>query len=156
VLGVIRLYNSDESHTPIASPGVLHQRIVCSTTAPAKIIEVFERLIYFTWNSGQCPGRNYEFFSSPRRPDRLWGPPILLSSGLQGLFLRGANGRGVKLTTHLHLVPRLRMRGAWLGTGQLCLYLYFFTVDLSEDEDLQDHVSTRWINRQAEIGHLLT
>jgi hypothetical protein len=48
------------------------------------------------------------------------------------------------------------MRGAWLGTGQLCLYLYFFTVDLSEDEDLQDHVSTRWINRQAEIGHLLT
>jgi hypothetical protein len=27
-------------------------------------------------------------FSSPRRPDRLWGPPSL-SNGYRGLFLRG-------------------------------------------------------------------
>jgi hypothetical protein len=28
-------------------------------------------------------------FSSPRRPDRLWGPPNLLSNGYWGLFSRG-------------------------------------------------------------------
>jgi len=29
------------------------------------------------------------FYSSPPRPDRLWAPPSLLSSGYQGMFSRG-------------------------------------------------------------------
>jgi hypothetical protein len=42
-------------------------------------------------------------FSSPCRPDRFCGPPILLSNGYRGLFPRRLSGRGVKLTTHLQI-----------------------------------------------------
>jgi hypothetical protein len=55
-------------------------------------------------------GHWWDFFSSPPRPDPLWSPPCLLSNGNLGLLPRVWRGRGVKLTTHLHLVPRL-MRG---------------------------------------------
>jgi hypothetical protein len=85
-------------------------------------------------------GRIWEFFSSPLHPDKLWGPPSLLSNGYHGFFPCGKSGLGMKLTTHLHLVPRSRMHGAipplpntppWHGAqlkkkawGQLHLYLY--------------------------------
>ena len=45
------------------------------------------------------------FFSSPERPDLLWGPSSLL-------FAWGKNVRGVSLTSHLHLVPKFRLSGA--------------------------------------------
>jgi hypothetical protein len=35
---------------------------------------------------GSSPGRDWEFFSPPPRPDRFWSPPSLLSNGYRGLF----------------------------------------------------------------------
>jgi hypothetical protein len=52
------------------------------------------------------------FFSSPRRLDWFWGPSNLLSNGYRGFCPRGSWGRGVKLTTHLQLLPRSRIRGS--------------------------------------------
>jgi hypothetical protein len=62
--------------------------------------------------SCSIPGRGWEFFSSPPCPEQLWGPPSLLSNGYQGFFPLGQSSQGVKLTTHLHLVPRSQMSGA--------------------------------------------
>jgi hypothetical protein len=61
---------------------------------------------------GSSPGRGWEFFFSPPRSDRFWGPPSLLSNGYQGFFPWGQSGRVVKLTTQFHLAPGSRMPGA--------------------------------------------
>jgi hypothetical protein len=38
---------------------------------------------------------------SPHLPDRLWGPPNLLSNPYRAHFPRGQSGWGVELTIHL-------------------------------------------------------
>jgi len=43
--------------------------------------------------------------------DRLSSPPSLIFNWCRGQFPWGWSGRGVKLASHLHLMPRLRMRG---------------------------------------------
>jgi hypothetical protein len=74
-------------------------------------------------------------FSSPQRLGQLRGPPSLLSNGYRGLFPKGQSGRSVNLTTHNHLMPRLRMvelhllsptrlDGVVLNQAQRQLYLF--------------------------------
>jgi hypothetical protein len=60
---------------------------------------------------GSIPGRGNDEISSPHS-NRLWGPLSLLSNVYRVLLPLGQSGRGVKFTTHLHLVLKLRMRGA--------------------------------------------
>jgi hypothetical protein len=64
---------------------------------------------------GLIPYRGRGFFFLPLRPDRLWGPPSLLCNGYQG-------GRGVMLTTHPHLVLRLRMSRSYTSSHPMRLH----------------------------------
>jgi hypothetical protein len=80
----------------------------------------------------------------PWRPDRLRGPPSLLSNGHRGPFPRWCSCRGVNLTTHLHLLSRSRMAELYfhssirlngvvfylLSTGTTLLLLYTFTFNV--------------------------
>jgi hypothetical protein len=62
------------------------------------------------WRRGSIPGRGKRFFFSTQRPERLWGPhPDSHSMGTRGAFSERQSGLGVKLITHLTLVPRSRM-----------------------------------------------
>jgi hypothetical protein len=58
-----------------------------------------------TTSRGSKPGRRRDFFF-PKRQRRFRGPPSLLLSWYRVYF------PGLKLTTHLHPVLRLRMSGA--------------------------------------------
>ena len=49
---------------------------------------------------------------SQQRQIRLWELPSVQFTGYQGTFSREQTGRGVKLITHLHLLPRIRLRRA--------------------------------------------
>jgi hypothetical protein len=74
----------------------------------------------------------YFLFSQISRPAlRPIQPPFKWELGF---FPLGYNGRGVKLNTHLHLIPRIKMSGAepllsvnvfmaWEGTVLLFLYI---------------------------------
>jgi hypothetical protein len=70
---------------------------------------------------GSIPGVGWEFFSSPPRPDRLWGPtqtPIRW-----------------KLTTHLHLMSRSRICGSYTFIPQYA-FIAWWSVQNKEQGQL--------------------
>jgi hypothetical protein len=56
-------------------------------------------------------GRDIPLFSIARI---ALGPPSLLSKWKKVLFPLGFGGRSMNLSTHIHVLPRLRTRGARL------------------------------------------
>jgi hypothetical protein len=53
---------------------------------------VFRRI--FGTRKTEMSKRSLKFFSSPPRPDRLWGPPSLLFKGYRGFFPQGVKRPG--------------------------------------------------------------
>jgi hypothetical protein len=85
---------------------------------------------YCYFNGLEGPGIESRWGETFRTyPDRLRGPPSLLYNGYR-VFPRGKGGRGVMLTTHRLLVPRLRKSWAilpltlWVLLGLLRGSLY--------------------------------
>jgi hypothetical protein len=75
-------------------------------------------------------GEEIFMFSKKYRP--AVGPTRRLFNGNRSHFPNGHCGQGVKLTTHLYLVPRLRMSGpvpefcpmlSWLAQGEIYVSL---------------------------------
>jgi hypothetical protein len=71
------------------------------------------------WTVGFDSRQGKRLFSTPVRPDRLWGPFSFLYNGCREICPRGPGGRGVKLTTHLHLMPRSRMVALYLQSSNM-------------------------------------
>jgi hypothetical protein len=69
------------------------------------VVTVWQTYELEEWCSISGRGRN--FFSSSPLPDWFWDPPSLLFSEYRELFPRRQSGRGVKVTTNLHLASRL-------------------------------------------------
>jgi hypothetical protein len=78
-----------------------------------KIRNIIWHDVYTEFHQNKFSTSIKNLFSSSQRPDPLWRPPSLLSNEYRG-FSRGYSSRSVKLTIHLHLVPRSR-------TLELCL-----------------------------------
>jgi hypothetical protein len=63
-------------------------------------------------NRGLIPGKIKRLFFSLQRREMFWNLPSLLSDAVEGAVSQGVEGRSVKLTTHPHLLPRLRIGGS--------------------------------------------
>jgi len=70
-------------------------------------------------SSGTCK----RCFASPTCPDWLREAPSVLLSGYR-ILLQKQSVRGLKLTLHLHLAPRLKLSGALLYTATLLHHVH--------------------------------
>jgi hypothetical protein len=60
-------------------------------------------------------------FTSPGRPDRLWGPPTLLFNGYQRLFLRGGVQRPGREAAHSPTNAEVKKTWIYISTSP-CLH----------------------------------
>ena len=114
-LNCLRLENLDLKYSPSSSVGI-----------------VSGLLAGRSGNSGSTPGRSKRCLSSPEHPDRFWDSVSLLFSGYLDCA-PGVNWPNHRLTSHLHIAPRLRtsetvtplfLMPPWRAHGQFGLYIF--------------------------------
>jgi hypothetical protein len=117
-------HDTDSMEPSFASPysAPVHQITKCSTTShkPRDVLQALPLKadtvpavatgLWAGWSGVRSPEQTI-LFSSLKRTNLLRGPYSVLFNGYRGSSWR-QTGRGVKLTTHLHLVPKLRMSEA--------------------------------------------
>ena len=84
------------------------------------------------------PNKDKSSFPSPQRSDWLWDPLSLLCSGYWCSSGKQSDGR-VKLSTYLHLAPRLTLR--WL-MSYIYIYIYIYgapILDVSRSHTTTQH-----------------
>jgi len=66
---------------------IQHIKDISYVYVSIRIIKLSRANKSMKWNemNSSIPGGGWEFLSSPPRPERLLGPPSLLSNGYQGL-----------------------------------------------------------------------
>jgi hypothetical protein len=94
------VFHNFRSTRPISTK-FLHKKpdrwfyIWCTKISPSKLgFEIRQLNVEIIDDVGFEKHRVCKFFCPPPRPDRLWGPPSLLSDGKQGLFLCGVKRPG--------------------------------------------------------------
>jgi hypothetical protein len=85
---------------------------VLTATVWAGVAQSIQWLDYGLNVRGSIAARGRDSFSSAPRSRPALGPTQPTIQWIAGDFTPGWSGRGFKLTTHLHLLPRSRMRGA--------------------------------------------
>jgi hypothetical protein len=77
---------------------------LCYINSYGRILSLYNDMLR-GWTTGFQFPVGARVYSSSQRPDRRWGPPILLHNGHRWLLLRG--GRDVKLSANFYIVLRL-------------------------------------------------
>jgi hypothetical protein len=72
--------------------------------------------------AGSSTERGRAFFSSPPRPDRLWGPPSLLSNVYQEIFSWGQSGRGREADHSPPSSAEAKSAWSYTSTPSICLH----------------------------------
>jgi hypothetical protein len=96
---------------------------------------------------GSNPGRDKIFFSSPKRPDRLWGPPSLLLNWCRSYF---SEVKQPERKVNHSTPSSAEVKNEWNYTFTSLTHLYGMDRDnFTDDSDLEIAILTSYISRDS-------